>query len=202
MPDPLSDTEQELLAAIKRGEQGALSKLFHKHYPLLLSDVYRLIKDEDTCKDIAQEVFVELWNKRETLDVHTSLRAYLRRAAVNRALNHIKTSKRMVFDDDTQNWAEAGESPENTIEIHNRAENREQVLRQAIDALPEKCRLVFSLSRFDNMSHKEIAEKLGISVKTIENQITKAMKLLREALRGYAHLSPVVILLLNMGTQS
>lgn len=198
MLNPLSNTELELLAAIKRGEQGALNKLFHQHYTLLLSDVYRLIKDEDTCKDIAQEVFVELWNKRETLDVHTSLRAYLRRAAVNRALNHIKTSKRTVLDDDAQHWAETGENTEDTMEIHDRAETREQLLRQAIDALPEKCRLVFSLSRFDNMSHKEIAEKLGISVKTIENQITKAMKLLREALRRHTHLSPVVILMLNI----
>jgi RNA polymerase sigma-70 factor (ECF subfamily) len=198
MLNPLSYTENELLSAVKRGEQAALSKLFHQHYTLLLSDVYRLIKDEDTCKDIAQEVFVELWNKREPLVVHTSLRAYLRRAAVNRALNHIKTSKRTVLDDDAQNWAETGENTEDAMEIHDRAESREQLLRQAIDALPDKCRLVFSLSRFDNMSHKEIAEKLGISVKTIENQITKAMKLLREALRRHAHLSPIVILMLNI----
>lgn len=199
MSNPSSITEQELLAATKRGEQWALNQLFNRHYTLLLSDVYRLIRDEDTCKDIAQEVFVELWNKRESLDIHTSLRAYLRRAAVNRALNHIKTSRRTVLDDDAQNWAETGEYPEETLEIHDQAENREHVLRQAIDALPEKCRLVFSLSRFDNMSHKEIAEKLGISVKTIENQITKAMKSLRETMRRYADLSPVVILLLKTG---
>ncbi|MCC6413301.1 MAG: RNA polymerase sigma-70 factor [Saprospiraceae bacterium] len=194
-----SHNEQELLAALKRGEQWALNPLFHQHYTLLLADVYRLIKDEDTCKDIAQEVFVELWNKRESLEVHTSLRAYLRRAVVNRALNFIKTSKRTVFEDDLQSWEGSGEEPDEVAEIHDRAESMENALRQAIDALPDKCRLVFSLSRFESMSHKEIAEKLGISVKTIENQITKAMKLLREALRKHAHLSPVVILLLKTG---
>ncbi|MBK6932798.1 MAG: sigma-70 family RNA polymerase sigma factor [Saprospirales bacterium] len=70
-------------------------------------------------------------------------------------------------------------------------------LHQAISQLPEKCRLVFSLSRFEHLSHREISTRLGISVKTIENQITKAMRLLREAMIKHTHLSPVVILLLK-----
>lgn len=198
MPNPSVNNDLELLAALKRGEQWALNHLFKAQYRLLLSDVYRLIKDEDTCKDIAQDVFVELWNKRETIDIHTSVRAYLRRAAVNKALNFIKSNKRIVLEDEAQDWEEAGEAPEPADEIRERAETMETALRKAIDTLPEKCRLVFSLSRFDNMSHREIAEKLDISVKTIENQITKAMKLLREAMRKHAHLSPVVILLLKI----
>ncbi len=202
MSKPTLNEEQEPVAALKRGEPGALRQLFELHYKHLLSDVYRLIKDEDTCKDIAQEVFVELWNKRETLDIHTSLRAYLRKAAVNRALNHIKTSKRIVLEDDAQSWVEVGEDTESELALHETTENREHALRLAIDALPEKCRLVFCLSRFDNMSHKEIAEKLGISVKTIENQITKAMKSLRETLRRHPHLSPVVILLLKIASHA
>lgn len=185
-------TEQQILTALRMGNEDALRQLFDRHYPLLMGDIYRLIPDEDTCKDLAQEVFVELWRKRGDLDIHTSLRAYLRRAAVNRALNHIKTQKRISLDD--------GDHLNNTADTSHRdiarqeaQESLEQALYAAIQTLPEKCRLVFSLSRFEQLSHREIAEQLDISVKTIENQITKAMKILREALSTHGHLSLTVI---------
>jgi RNA polymerase sigma-70 factor (ECF subfamily) len=176
-----------------------LRVLFDTYYQRLLSDVYRVIRDEDACKDIVQDVFVDFWNKRESIEVHTSLQAYLRRAAVNKALNYLKNSRRFVLEEDgvvfdSTEYPDALDSGDALS-----AEQLEQNLHRAIEALPEKCRLVFSMSRFDHLSHKEIAETLGISVKTIENQITKAMKMLRESLSRNAHLSPIVILLLNMG---
>lgn len=194
--NPSSDqSEQAWLAGLRKGDESALRKIFDKHYPLLLADIYRYIPDEDTCKDLAQEVLVELWRKREALDIHTSLRAYLRRAAVNRALNYIKTNRRTVLDE-PEHWVETADSSAQDLRIQDQQENIETALRAAIEQLPEKCRLVFSLSRFENRSHREIAEELGISVKTIENQITKAMKLLRAALSKYSNLSPLVILAL------
>ena len=189
----MSDTtEQQWLAALRAGDENALRRIFDRHYPLLLGDVYRIVPDEDSCQDIAQEVFVELWRKRSELDIHTSLRAYLRRAAVNRALNFIKTNRRFVYDesdipDDTADFSARD------ISRKKEQETLEAALHTAIEALPEKCRVVFSLSRFEHKSHREIADQLGISVKTIENQITKAMKMLREALVRHADLSPVVI---------
>ena len=191
--------EQQLLAALRTGDETALRRLFDQHYPLLLGDIYRLIPDEDTCKDLAQEVFVELWRKRSDLDIHTSLRAYLRRAAVNRALNHIKTQRRISLDDGEQFSNTADTSPRDLAQ-QEAQESLEQALHAAIETLPEKCRLVFSLSRFEQHSHREIAEKLDISVKTIENQITKAMRILREALAKHSHLSSVVILALKCGS--
>lgn len=187
--------EQQWLAALRAGDEGALRAIFDRHYPLLLTDIYRLIPDEDTCKDLAQEVLVDLWRKRAELDIHTSLRAYLRRAAVNRALNYIKTSKKIVLEEPEERHFEADDSARQ-LQIKDRQENLEQALAEAIERLPEKCRLVFTLSRFENLSHRAIAEKLGISVKTIENQITKAMRLLREALLKYNDLSPAIILAL------
>lgn len=187
--------EQQWLAALRTGDERALRAIFDRHYPLLLTDIYRLIPDEDTCKDLAQEVLVELWRKRAELDIHTSLRAYLRRAAVNRALNFIKTSKKIVLEEPEERHFEADDSARQ-LQMKDRQENLEQALAEAIERLPEKCRLVFTLSRFENLSHRAIAEKLGISVKTIENQITKAMRLLREALLKYNDLSPAIILAL------
>ena len=184
--------EKEYLLGLRQGDETALRKIFDRYYALLMGDIYRILPDEDTCQDLAQEVFVELWRKRSELEIHTSLRAYLRRAAVNRALNHLKTQRKTLLEDDPK-WDVAADDPLETTALHEKQEGLEAALYQAIDQLPERCRMVFSLSRFENMSHKEIAEKLGISVKTIENQITKAMKMLREALLVLAILSPIVI---------
>ncbi|MDO8369057.1 MAG: RNA polymerase sigma-70 factor [Saprospiraceae bacterium] len=189
--------EQQLLSALRFGNEGALRQIFDRHYPLLLSDIYRLIPDESTCQDLAQELFVELWNKRDNLDIHTSLRAYLRRAAVNKSLNYIKANRRIQFDytDDL------GHLPDTSaVDTHKREtqDTLEDALHVAIGSLPEKCRVVFNLSRFEQLSHREIADKLGISVKTIENQITKAMKILRVALTNHAEMSWIVILWAHM----
>ncbi len=189
----METSEQQLLSALRFGNEGALRQIFDRHYPLLLSDIYRLIPDESTCQDLAQELFVDLWNKRESLDIHTSLRAYLRRAAVNKSLNYIKANRRNQFEETD----DLGHLPDTSaLDTYNREikETLEDALHAAILALPEKCRVVFNLSRFEQLSHREIAEKLGISVKTIENQITKAMKMLRDALSNHAEMSSVVIL--------
>lgn len=189
-------TEQILLAALSRGDESALRQIFDRYYPVLLGNVYRIIPDEDACQDLVQEVFVELWRKRSDLDIHTSLQAYLRRAAVNRALNYLKTQRRTQLQE-PEDWAATADTSPADIRRLEKQETLEAALHRAIDLLPEKCRIVFSLSRFEQMSHRQIAEQLGISVKTIENQITKAMKLLREALVHNRNLSPVVIWILN-----
>lgn len=199
METSTNTSEQQDLARLRQGDTAALRRLFDQHYPRLLSAVYPYVSDEETCKDLAQDVFVELWNKRETLGIHTSLGAYLRRAVVNRALNYIKANRRTVLDESTDRHDVADTSAQD-IRHKNEQERLETVLHAAIERLPEKCRLVFSLSRFEHLSHREIAEQLGISVKTIENQITKAMRLLREAMLEHRHLSPVVILALKWWT--
>ena len=186
-------SEKKWLAGLREGDEKALRSIFDHHYPLLIVDIYRILPDQDTCQDLAQEVIVELWRKREALEIHSSLRAYLRRAAVNRALNHLKIQRRTLLDD-TEKFADQPDSIGNDEAIRENQENMEAALHKAIELLPERCRIVFSLSRFENLSHKEIAKKLDISVKTIENQITKAMKILREALTVIAILSPAVIL--------
>ncbi|MBK6994133.1 MAG: RNA polymerase sigma-70 factor [Saprospiraceae bacterium] len=188
--------EQQLLSALRFGNEGALRQIFDRHYPLLLSDIFRLIPDESTCQDLAQELFVDLWNKRESLDIHTSLRAYLRRAAVNKSLNYIKANRRNLFED-ADDLGHLPDTSASDTKKREAQETLEDALHVAISALPEKCRVVFNLSRFEQLSHREIAEKLGISVKTIENQITKAMKMLREALTNHTELSSVVILWLK-----
>ena len=157
----------------------AIELLFRQYYSLVTYAVYRVLPDRDVAEDLAQEVFFDLWRKREKLNITTSLKAYLRRAAVNRTLNHIR-DKKMNFEDEEK--IPELRSDVATVYQKLEAEELQQKINKAVDSLPERCRAVFSLSRFEEMSYKEIAAKLDISVKTVENQISKALSVMRTAL--------------------
>jgi RNA polymerase sigma-70 factor (ECF subfamily) len=187
------DSDRAWRVALEADNPALLKDLFERHYPLLVADIYRLIPDLDTCRDLAQEVFIELWTKRAQIRIQGAFRAYLRRAAINRALNYIKQQRRFVYDDDEIGDHTASARVEEEGFSLAEQDIREAQLHRAIEALPEKTRLVFCMSRFEHLSHKEISAQLGISTKTIENQITRAMRLLRETLLKNARLSPIVI---------
>lgn len=166
--------------ASKNGDQQAFRKLFDLLYPSLVSTAYRYVQSEDLAKDFAQEAFLELWKRRQQLDIQISVSAYLSRTVVNKSLNHLKSSKRIDY---------LGEAPEPlgasemmTAQEKMEQEEEYQELYQAIDQLPDRCRVIFVMSRFEELSHKEIASKLDISTKTIESQITRAFKMLRKSL--------------------
>lgn len=172
-------SDKELLQLLETDRDRAIELLFRQYYSLVTYAVYRVLPDRAVAEDLAQEVFFDLWKKRERLNIKTSLKAYLRRAAVNRTLNHIRDKK--------MNFAEEETIPElrshaATINQKLDAEELQLKIDEAVDSLPERCRAVFSLSRFEEMSYKEIASKLDISVKTVENQISKALSVMRTAL--------------------
>lgn len=164
---------------LRKDPDRGIEAIFRQYYAYVCQAVYRILADESLVEDLSQEVFLELWRRRSTLEVKTSLRAYLRRAAANRSLNYLRDQK-VTFDESSEELPlvsrEAGAAQ------HLEAKDLEQLIDQAIDQLPERCRLVFVLSRFHEMSYRQIAEELDISVKTVENQISKALKYLREAL--------------------
>ena len=165
----------------------SVEQWFRHHYPFVCQVIFRYVRNRTTTEDIAQDIFAELWAKREHLHIHTSVPAYLRRMAISRALNYIRDSKKYTWDDlDPATDHEQGTTSQEA-EIIQKMEGDElrQELEKAIEALPEKCRLVFLLSRRDEMSYSEVAEHLQISIKTVENQIGKALKLLRQAVSGY-----------------
>jgi len=155
---------------------------------------YNITGDNEKAKDLVQDVFFELWKKREKIEIQSSLKAYLRRAVVNRSLNYIKTQKRFDFGDENfdAQTADRTFSAQKNLE----AQDLKSALNNAIDSLPAKCKAIFILSRFEKLSHKEIAAKLDISTKTIENQITKALKIVRAAVEKYNALG-VFLLLMN-----
>jgi len=172
-------TDQELINSLQNGNEQAMNALFRRHYSFICRAVYRVLKDNVVAEDIAQEVFFGLWKKRETLKITTSVPAYLKRAAVNKSLNYIRDQK-IKFDDEDQ--LPLLSNNQSTTQQQLEANDLQKQIDDAIDSLPEKCRLVFTLSRFEEMSYKEIASELDISIKTVENQISKALKYLRLAL--------------------
>lgn len=162
--------------------EGAAEKLFKKFYSDVCYAVYRIIPDVARSEDIAQDVFMEIWRKKDTIEIKTSVKAYLKRAGVNKALNYIRANKVKFEDDDSY------EMQNLSIRDHGgdiEAQDLQSIIDEAIESLPPKCRIVFSLSRFEELSYKEIAAKLDISVKTVENQIGKALKILRLAVESY-----------------
>jgi RNA polymerase sigma-70 factor, ECF subfamily len=193
----MEEIEKQYLEALKLSDEKALRWIFDQYYVYLVHEIHRIIKEEEACKDIAQDVFAEIWRKREQLNITISLKAYLRRSGYNRALNQIKLDKRLPLDNDADFALDLVAVAPVDFQLV-KPTSLEDKLHQTINLLPEKCRIVFNLSRFEQKSHKEIAEELGISVKTIENQITKALKFVREEMQKYKHLSPISILIYQL----
>lgn len=155
-------------------------KVFKEWYKPLCRAAFRLLHEEQATEDIVQEVFVKLWEHRASISFHYSIKSYLYKSVVNSSLNYLKRHQRSFHPDDAT-WEVIRGGTEDTEEkvFFNETEEKVNV---ALNILPPACKSVFILSRYEDMSNKEIAETLGISVKTVENQMTKALKLLKERL--------------------
>ncbi len=183
-------SDEEILKLIELNSEKAIDVLFNQYYAYLCKAVFRIIPDRNYTEDIVQEVFYELWKRRDKIKINTSLKAYLRRAAVNRALNHVRDKKFQKTGEITEAISPAlQQNVSHLLE----AEELKLIIDKIVDNLPEKCRIVFILNRFEEMSYKEIAEILKISVKTVENQISKALKILRAELGPYLKVILVVL---------
>ncbi len=182
MLDKPKHTDEDLLQLLQSNSETAIDLIFRAYFEEICRAVYRIIPDTNLVEDLAQDVFFELWKKRETLVIKTSIRAYLRRAARNKALNYIRDQK-IKFEEEEKapNLKSTEPDAQKVLEI----EELQEKIDAAIDSLPERCRVVFTLSRFENMSYQEIADALSISIKTVENQISKALKLLRNTLYNF-----------------
>ncbi|HMU02069.1 MAG TPA: RNA polymerase sigma-70 factor [Saprospiraceae bacterium] len=161
---------------LRENPEQALHSMYQKYYSMLCYQVMSILKDRSISEDIVQEVFLEIWKKREELVVQQSIEGYLKRACRNRTLNYIRDNH--VKWEDESSLAEQ-EDTGFTFEQYLSAEELNLKINNVIAELPDKCGVVFSLSRFEDMSYAEIAKELSISVKTVENQISKALKILR-----------------------
>jgi RNA polymerase sigma-70 factor (ECF subfamily) len=179
MSTPQDSLQPEVLARIRTGDREAFELLFRAWYPRLADYAARLLASRDAAEDAVQEVFVAVWGRRERLPEGTKLPAYLHRAVKNRALNQIrsyKTSNRWLEQEDHQ----VAVIPVGVTEMENEELNR--ALKGALDNLSPRGREVFLLSRHQGLTYPQIADTLGISVKTVETLMSRALKSLREQL--------------------
>ena len=175
-------------------DKSLFEQLFKTHFVHLSNFAYQFLKDTDSAKDITQKVFINLWENREKIDPQKSLKSYLFTSVRNRCLNYIRDQKKYrseILDIETHDFEISFEEDKMAM-----AELKAKV-DEALSELPEKCRLVFEMSRFKNMKYKDIAEELDISVKTVEAHMSKALKNLRANLEDYLYLLLVIYSWLN-----
>lgn len=165
---------------IQDGDQSAFESLFREHYGALCGFARRLVGDTAVAEELVQDLFVQLWEKRATLSPEISLRSYLFTATRNSCLNHLKhVAVRGRHEDHVRQQPQGlAADPSETVQL---AELQAR-LGLAIEALPDRCGEIFKMSRFEGLKYDEIAERLELSPRTVEVQIGKALRILREAL--------------------
>lgn len=185
--------DEKIASLLVVRDEAVFELVFKTHYKNLYSYAFTILKDEDEAEEMVQQVFFKLWERSEKLTIEGPIAAYLYRAVHNESLNFLKHKKvkethrlHVVY-----RMKNKSEQPQEKI-LSKELENK---FKEALNELPEQCRTVFQLSRFENLKYKEIAEKLQISVKTVENHMGKALKLLRIQLIDFL---PLLFLLLNL----
>jgi RNA polymerase sigma-70 factor (ECF subfamily) len=172
-----NSSEIQLFQQIKNGNVAAFNILFNNYYAQLCFFCSRYLVDMDLSRSLVQQVFVDLWIKREKLSIEYSIKSYLFQAVKNRAVDQLRQSKKNIQINDAA--SELAQIPFQDIIEEAELDDR---INKSINHLPEKCREIFLMSRFESLKYIEIAEKLNISVKTVEMQIGVALKKLREEL--------------------
>jgi len=173
------ESDGDILKRIHAGDEGAFDVAFREWYPVLVRVATALLHEVDAAEEVAQEVMLELWRRRHVISAEVSLRAYLLRAVRNRSLNqlrHLRVRRDSESDvEATYDTPVAADQPVVAGELAD-------AVQEAIRGLPPRCREVFELSRLHGLKYAEIAESLGISQKTVEAQMGKALKIMRERL--------------------
>ena len=157
-------------------------EVFRAHFSELHAYAYTMLQQDDQAEEIVQQVFYKLWLKRSDLAIQQTLKAYLYKSVHNDCLNYIKHKKvKIAHQQHVLHTQEQSSSPVQ----HLAARELKEKIQEALAQLPEQCRTIFQLSRFENLKYREIAEQLQLSVKTVENQMGNALKVMRQHLAAY-----------------
>jgi RNA polymerase sigma-70 factor (ECF subfamily) len=168
----MNPNEEEIWRSIQNRDGKVFERYYKEHYKFFFLAACNYLKDPRLAQEIVNDVFIKLWEDAETISIQSSLRSYIYRAVVNRSLNELDKNKR-----ERQHQNELSRRPEETVESRDMEEHELKLrLYRAIDQLPEQCRKVFMMSRFEQLKQQEIADQLNISIKTVKNHITRALK--------------------------
>ncbi|WP_308990421.1 RNA polymerase sigma-70 factor [Mariniflexile litorale] len=171
------NSDKELIELLHQGKDEALSLIYKKYWQMMYLAAYNLVQDKEVCEDIVQDIFVDLWNKRTHLIISISLKSYLYTSTVYKVYDFFRKNKKLIKIELLDNFSETFHAltPETKLLYEELIEHVDSI----IEHLPLKCKAVFKLSREQELSNKEIADKLHISQRTVEGHITKALSILR-----------------------
>lgn len=180
-----------------QGDEQALKALLSHYHSYLMVVGSRYLSDRYRVEDVIHDVFADLWNKQSETEISYGVKSFLRGAMVNKCLSILRKDKKMDYVEDF------GVEPTDYTPSADQLMQRDQtkkVITDVVAALPEKCRQVFELSRYEGKSHKEISETLGVSKKTIENHMTRALKTLKTELKSRKIISVIILLIKSLFT--
>ncbi len=180
--------EKELFLLIKNSDHKAFEILFRLYYVPLKKFAKHILEDDDSAEDIVQEVFIRLWENRKSLE-NSAPGSYLYRIVKNKALNLIRHNTVKL-----RHVEEVLKASDNFYESEFEQSDIQTMISQSIDKLPEQCKRIFKKSRMEGLKHQEIADELNISVKTVKNQIGKALKILRDDLKDVNTILLILVL--------
>ena len=177
-----TQNEKDLFYQLKQGDEIAFEKIFHNYYAPLCVFANQFLNDDEKAEEIVQDLFVNIWGKRQYLQIDSSLKNYLFRSVKNQCLNHFQhvKIKEKYAEKVKEDFEQEIHEPDFFIET-----GLKKKIEESIESLPEKRRQIFKLSRDEGLKYKEIAERLDLSIKTVETQMGLALKQLREKLKDY-----------------
>ncbi len=185
----MPEFSQEIVTRFIDGDEPSFKVIFKFFYPRLYHFVHTYIQNDDLAENMVQDTFLTLWNKRKDLKADSNLNAWLYTVARNICLKKLRDDKlKKAFLSSELNELELEMNVEALASLDTSAltfNEIERIIENTLRTLPPQCRKIFELSRFENKKNKEIAEELDISVKAVENQITKALKVFRSTLKDY-----------------
>jgi RNA polymerase sigma-70 factor (ECF subfamily) len=175
--------ETRIVKRISKGDIKVFEELFHKYYPGMCSYAESLVNKPEIAEEIVQDVFYNIWKNKNNIRINLSWQSYLYRSVFNNSMMYLRKSKRELTLDDR--WAENQIIDESHSTEELDAKELNALIIFTLQSLPDRTREIFNLNRFEGMKYKEIAEKLSISVKTVEANMGKALKALRSSLTDY-----------------
>ena len=180
----MRDEEKLLLDKVQNSDKFAFQKLFHEFHDQLFRFVAYRVQDGEVAKDITQETYLRVWKKRESLQPKKSFFSLLARISTNLCYDHFRHTQVRIRNRDK--IPEFGKSHYDNPEELAQAKAIEEIIKKLVnEKLPHKCKVIFIMSRINDLSNQEISQKLDLSLRTVENQIYRALKILRKYLEKY-----------------
>lgn len=180
--DIMRNPENNLIRSLKDGDKTALTSIYNAYWKPLFIASYGLLKNKELCEEIIQDVFIDIWNRRSEIEIKVSLQSYLYACVRYKVFSEYRKNKIIkveLLEDLNTRFQYA--TPETKVMY----KELEMHIATIVGNLPDRCQNVYKLSRNEHLTHKEIAEQLNISTKTVENHITNALKVLRASLGNF-----------------